>query len=86
MAVNFPSGFTMSHNEPVDNRLVLTKAAMVSMRETKMPPVYLAVCKDDGLLYLYNSANTKDPNTGKFRVVSSGTISPTEEPIAITID
>lgn len=73
--LNFPNGFSITSTEPIDSRLVMTKAEMLAVKKAKMPQVYLTVCVDDGQLYIYNSANTLDEETGRFRrVESSGTI------------
>jgi len=72
MAITIPSGFNITVQEAVDKRLLLTKAEMVAMADAKMPDKYLAVCSDDGKLYLYNKANTASSTTGKFRVFEGG--------------
>lgn len=71
MALQFPSGFSMAHSEPVDNRLTMSKAEMLATKKAKMPQVYLTVCTDDGQLYLYNSDNEVDEETGRFRLFES---------------
>lgn len=72
MAIKLPQGLNITSSEPVDIRIVLTKAEMVSIVDARMPQVYLAICKDDGKLYLYNKNNEVDKDTGKFRLHSSG--------------
>lgn len=72
MAITYPYGFIVSSPEPIDSRIVLTKEEMVAMKKAKMPQVYFAICKDDGNLYLYNSANEIDEETGRFRLLQSG--------------
>lgn len=68
-------GFKLSTRDAVDNRLVLTKAEMLAIRDTRMPEKYFAVCKDDGCLYLYDkSREVLDPETGKFSKFSSSKI------------
>ena len=66
--INFPNGFRITSQEPIDSRLVLTKAEMKASIDARMPDVYLAVCKDDGKVYLYNKNNEVDDVTGKFRL------------------
>lgn len=68
MAISIPSGFKISVQEPVDNRIVLTKSEMAQMLDAKMPSNYICVCKDDGKLYIYNEANSVSLETGKFRL------------------
>ena len=68
-------GFKLSTRDAVDNRLVLTKAEMLAIKDHQMPEKYFAVCKDDGCLYLYNkSREVLDPETGKFVQFSSSKI------------
>lgn len=68
MAINFPNGFRITSQEPIDIRLVLTKAEMKATVDARMPETYMAVCKDDGQLYIYKSTNSVDEVTGKFRI------------------
>lgn len=67
MAISFPQGFIMTHQEPVDNRLVLTKEQMSDMLDAKMPETYFAVCADDGAIYVYQITNEPTEETGRFR-------------------
>jgi len=78
MAINLPSGFNITVQEPVDKRLLLTKAEMLATVDAKMPEKYFAVCKDDGKLYLYNVNNSSSAETGKFRVFEGGSGEPAE--------
>ena len=71
MAIKLPQGLNITSSEPVDSRIVLTKNAMLETIDAIMPQVYLAICKDDGKLYIYNKNNSVDPETGKFRLHSS---------------
>lgn len=68
MAILFPSGFTVTTKEPIDSRLVLTKAEMAAMLKGRMPASYFALCSDDGKLYLYSEANEKLADIGRFRL------------------
>lgn len=70
MAYNFPQGFQITGSEPIDTRLVLTKAEMLNIKKPNMPSVYFCICSDDGCLYLYNKENTLDEVTGRFRLFS----------------
>lgn len=67
MAIVFPQGFDIASKEPVDSRLVMTKAQMLTKLKGDMPDNYLCVCSDDGKLYLWNSAFDKNPEYGRFK-------------------
>lgn len=69
--INLPQGFKIGAAEAVDSRLTLSKAEMLAIKDSLMPTVYLAVCKDDNDIYVYNKNNSVDPETGKFRVYIS---------------
>ena len=70
--INLPQGFKVGAAEAVDSRLTLSKAEMLAIKDSLMPTVYLAVCKDDNTIYIYNKDNSVDPETGKFRVYMNG--------------
>ena len=70
--INLPQGFKVGAAEAVDSRLTLSKAEMLAIKDSLMPTVYLAVCKDDNDIYIYNKNNSVNPETGKFRVYISG--------------
>ena len=70
--IGLPQGFKVGAAEAIDSRLTLSKAEMLAMRDSLMPTVYLAVCKEDNSIYIYNKDNAVDPETGKFRVYASG--------------
>ena len=75
--INLPQGFKVGAAEAVDSRLTLSKTEMLAIKDSLMPTVYFAVCKDDHAIYIYNKDNSVDPETGKFRVYagrSSGEI------------
>lgn len=78
MAIKLPQGLYITSNEPVDARIVLSKNEMLNTIDATMPQVYLAVCKNDGQLYLYNKENPINESTGRFRLYSSGSITPEE--------
>lgn len=71
MAIKLPQGLNITSTDPVDLRVLLTKEEMKSMPDATMPSVYLALCKDDGLLYIYNKSNSIDASSGKFRLYSA---------------
>lgn len=73
--INLPQGFKVGAAEAVDSRLTLSKAEMLAIKDSLMPTVYLAVCKDDNAIYIYNKDNSVDPETGKFREYTSGSSS-----------
>ena len=66
--ISLPQGFKVGAAEAVDSRLTLSKAEMLATKDSLMPTVYLAVCKDDNAIYIYSKDNSIDPETGKFRV------------------
>ena len=66
--INLPQGFKVGAAEAVDSRLTLSKAEMLTIKDSLMPTVYFAVCKDDHAIYIYNKDNSVDPEIGKFRV------------------
>ena len=70
--INLPQGFKVGAADAIDSRLTLSKAEMLAIKDDLMPTVYLAVCKDDNFIYIYNKDNSVDPETGRFRVYISG--------------
>ena len=70
--ISLPQGFKVGAAEAIDSRLTLSKAEMLAIKDDLMPTVYLAVCKDDNTIYIYNKNNSVNPETGKFRVYMSG--------------
>lgn len=73
--ISLPQGFKVGAAEAVDSRLILSKAEMLATKDSLMPTVYLAVCKDDNAIYIYSKDNSIDPETGKFRVYENGSSS-----------
>lgn len=59
-------GFELLTRDAIDNRLVLSKAQMLSVNDDQMPSTYFAVCTDDKKLYIYNKDSNISPITGKF--------------------
>lgn len=72
MAFSFPQGFEINNTEPVDARLVMTKAEMLAVKKPRMPEHYFCLCADDNQIYIYNKSNEVNVETGRFRVVESG--------------
>ena len=70
--ISLPQGFKVGAAEAVDSRLTLSKAEMLATKDSLMPTVYLAVCKDDNAIYIYSKDNSIDPEIGKFRVYENG--------------
>ena len=70
--ISLPQGFKVGAAEAIDSRLTLSKAEMLATKDSLMPTVYLAVCKDDNAIYIYSKDNSIDPETGKFRVYENG--------------
>lgn len=65
-------GFELLTREAVDNRLVLSKAEMLSVNDNQMPDTYFAVCSDDKKLYVYNKDSNPSKETGKFTLYKNG--------------
>ena len=63
--INAP--FELGAAVPVDTRLTLSKAEMLTVNDNVWPSKYLTVCSDDGAIYLYDKTNEMDVETGKFR-------------------
>ena len=74
MAIQMGSGFTIGSSEPIDSRLVMSKEQMLNINPLTQPEKYFCVCNDDSLIYVYDANNAEDPATGKFRVVSGGSV------------
>ena len=75
--IGFP--FDVRSANPIDVRLLLTKAQMLAMNDNMMPENYLALCKDDGKLYLYDKDATPSAETGKFTEFAGGEGTSTRE-------
>lgn len=63
--------FELGAAVPVDTRLTLSKAEMLTVNDNVWPDKYLTVCSDDGAIYLYDKTNEMDVETGKFRLLST---------------
>ena len=74
MAINLGMGFKVGNMEPIDARFVMSKAEMLAVTPATQPDVYFCVCSDDSLMYVYDSSNSEDATTGKFRCVSTGAV------------
>lgn len=67
MPININSGFALGAATSIDDRIVLTKEQMLNIDENVFPDVYFCVCRDDGVLYLFNKNNVFLNGFGKFR-------------------
>lgn len=69
--ISILSSLSIGNADPVDRRLVLSKAEMLAMNPMKMPrsdkTKYFALCSDDNQFYIYDKDATQDSVTGKFR-------------------
>ena len=74
MAIQMGSGFTIGSSEPIDSRLVMSKEQMLNINPLTQPEKYFCICSDNSLIYVYDANNADDPATGKFRVVSGGSV------------
>jgi len=65
--IDFPNGFQITANSPIDVRLVLSKEQMRTAEiDYAMPNDYFCLCIDDHKLYSFNANNTISAETGKF--------------------
>lgn len=74
MAINFSSGFNITSNEAVDQRIIKTKEEMRSMSPAdlaRMPDKYFCMCADDGQIYFYDKEGGFKPETGYFTAFDS---------------
>jgi len=67
MPIAFSNGFDITSKEPIDTRLVMTKAEMLAIKKARMPDNYFCLCSDDGKIYVYDSSAPVDPEVGRFR-------------------
>lgn len=73
MAININTGFHVGAALPIDDRAYLTKAQMLAVDENIYPDYFLAVCADDGFLYMFDKnmeAGNVSAETGKFKLFS----------------
>ena len=85
MAININAGFHVGAATPIDDRSYLSKAEMLVINENIYPDYFLAVCKDDGGLYVYDKSATPSAETGKFVALHTDKVRPiqtTELPVA----
>lgn len=69
MAISINTGFSLGAAVPIDTRAYLTKAEMLTVDENIYTNYFLAVCADDGFLYMFDkNAEELDPETGKFKL------------------
>lgn len=69
MAIAINSNFHLGAALPLDDRGYLTKAEMLTVDENIYTDYFLAVCADDGFLYMFDkSIEELDPETGKFKL------------------
>ena len=71
MGIKINAPFELGAAVPVDTRLTLSKAEMLTVNDNVWPSKYLTVCSDDGAIYLYDKTNEMDVETGKFRILST---------------
>lgn len=71
MGINVNSGFSVGAPVPIDERLILSKSQMKNIATYTMPTNYLAVCSDNGELYVYNSAGEFSNETGYFSPITA---------------
>ena len=71
-------GFKLAARDPIDARLLMTKEEMRNAKDNMMPDKYFTICKENGLLYIYDKSRTQEQigatDTGKFTVFNSSKI------------
>ena len=73
--ISIIQGFKLLTTNAIDNRILLSKAEMVAIKDNTMPDKYFAICKDDGCLYMYDkSREILNDETGKFVKYSASKI------------
>jgi len=72
--IQIVQGFRVATRDAVDNRLLLSKSEMKLINDNQMPEKYFAICKDDGMLYLYDKSRALNDDTGKFTLFSASKI------------
>ena len=72
MAIEMAAGFKIYSTDAVDTRFIMSKTEMLSLEELAYPSTYFCVCTDDKSLYVFDSTNTYDASTGKFRIATGG--------------
>ena len=78
MASPLSGGFKVNAREAIDVRLVLSKTEMKTQKyeadgkTIALPSPYFCLCKDDDNIYIYDTNNPEDAQTGKFKLYSSG--------------
>lgn len=84
MAISIPQGYVVTSNEPIDNRLIMTKEQMkfMSRAQGMLPTVYFCLCseKDDKDLYkiyIYDSRSDWDDETGYYHIYKADTLETT---------
>ena len=85
MAIQSSFGFKVSSFDPIDTRILLSKAEMLAADPDDYPDVYFAFCIDDGQWYRFDyELDTLDPETGHFTKLELGGSTPSAEtgPIA----
>lgn len=78
MGIKINAPFTLGAAVPVDDRDLITKADMLTINDNVWPDHKLTVCSDDGKVYLYSKSNESDPETGKFRLFSTDSLTDTQ--------
>lgn len=73
MGILLADGFDYKARKPLDARILYdTLADMAGMTDAVMYEGAIAYNKEDNKFYVFNSANTVDPTTGKWRELNTG--------------
>lgn len=66
MAVNILQGFKVTSTQPIDSRIIMSKAEMRNINSNIMPDKYICICRDDGAFYTYDKTLVPSATTGYF--------------------
>lgn len=73
MAIKFGDSIGMTtRKQNVERDAFETIEDMKNYRELFLPPIFHAMCEEDGCMYIYNVNNEVNPTTGKWRKFTGG--------------
>lgn len=71
--INVDLPFLLKNDSPVDKKQhFATLQEMKDFDERFLSATAIATCDETGLLYVYNSTNSVDANTGKWKTIGGG--------------
>ena len=87
MGIQLNTGFSLKSKAFLDERDSFESlSAMKNYSETNLPDGFITYNKEDGLYYVYNSANDIDVNLGRWREYSGGSTVIKKTDIKTTLD